>query len=130
MKPTYEPRAYSVSLFLSPFLSLSLSLSLSLPVSILSRSCFRGTRLRLAIITAPDIHRHGIRARRLISSLPVSLLLPSPSEEVRLCTLLSLFRFSGRTGIHAAKPQVGWLTVPPKFRLIAQLVGTGTSLGL
>ena len=41
-----------------------------------SPSHSRRTRLRLAIITAPDIYRHGIRARRLISVSRLSLAPP------------------------------------------------------
>lgn len=68
MKPTYEPRTYA---------------SRSRSASSLSRHPFsrspshsRRTRLRLAIITAPDIYRHGIRARRLISGSRLSLAPP------------------------------------------------------
>lgn len=58
MKPTYELRTYLVALALARLFRHPFSRSLSHS---------RRTRLRLAIITAPDIYRHGIRARRLIS---------------------------------------------------------------
>lgn len=141
MKPTYELRTYLVALALPRLFRHPFSRSLSHS---------RRTRLRLAIITAPDIYRHGIRARRLISGsrlprapflllsalppflsasffssflFPLSLSL-SPSFSVSPQVYMKL---TGRTP-HFALLETGH-AVPPKFKLIAQLAAAGNSLG-